>query len=121
MARNKYSGMSLEEVQKLGLECISKMELMGDDPHPLEAVKVQRELADIAEMAYCLENNIPIENIENQFCGVSVQDIVLRYNDLLEELADMGDETPASLFAQRYRELADCLEMIGDLEEATEG
>lgn len=121
MARNKYSGMSLEEVKKIGLELVSKMEAMDHNTHTLEIVKIRRDLADIMEMVYSLENNIPIENIENQFYGVSVHDISIRYNDLVEELADMDDETPASLFAQRYRELADCLEMIGDLEEATEG
>lgn len=121
MARNKYSGMSLEEVKKLGVELISKIDSMGDDLHHLEAIKLQRELADLSEMDYCLENNIPIENIENRFYGVSVQDIALRYNDLIEELADMDDETPSSVFAERYRELADCLEMIGELEENTEG
>lgn len=121
MARNKYSGMNLEEVEKLGFELISKMESMDEDAHPLEVVKIQREIADISEMVYSLQNNIPIENIENRFYGVSVQDIALRYNDLIEELADMDDETPSSVFAERYRELADCLEMIGELEENTEG
>ena len=120
MARNKFSGMSLEEVQKHGFELISKMEQMGEDVNPLEGVKAQRELADITEMVYCMENNIPIQNIENRFYGVSVPNIVIRYNDLIEELADMGDDTPSDVFAERYRELADCLEMIGELEEGME-
>lgn len=121
MARNKFSGMNLEEVEKIGFELISKMESMGIDTNALEIANIQRELADVTEMAYALQNNIPIENIENRFYGMSVHDIVIRYNDLIEELADMGDETPASVFADRYRELADCLEMIGELEENAEG
>lgn len=121
MARNKFSGMSLEEVQNITNDLVCKAESMGDEPHPLEAVKVQRELADAAEMLYALDNNVSIENIENRFYGMSVHDIAIRYNDLIEELADMGDETPASVFADRYRELADCLEMIGELEENAEG
>ena len=121
MARNKFSGMDLEDVEQMTMELISKIESMGEEPHVLEAVKAQRGLADLTEMAYALQEGIPIENIENQFYGVSVHDIAIRYNDLVEELADMDDETPSSVFAQRYRELADCLEMIGDLEENMEG
>lgn len=121
MAQNKYSGMSLEEVEKIGFELILKLESMGDDPHPLEVVKVQRDLMDATEMVYSLQNNIPIENIENRFYKVPVDDIVTRYNELLEELENMDDEIPSSVFADKYREFADCLEMIGELEENTEG
>jgi len=120
MARNKFSGMNLEEVETKYRELISIMN-SGIEHPPLEVVKFNRDFADVVEMYYALQNNIPIENIENQFYGVSVHDIAIRYNDLVEELADMGDETPSSVFADRYRELADCLEMIGELEEKSEG
>lgn len=61
--------------------------------------------------------------MENRFNGKSIEEVQERFYQLLEEMdvASMDDSVPAKVLAEMYRELADCIEMIGDLEENVEG
>lgn len=61
--------------------------------------------------------------MENRFNGKSTEEIQERFYQLLDEIdvASEDDSVPAKVLADMYRELADCLEMIGELEENTEG
>lgn len=61
--------------------------------------------------------------MENRFFGKDVGEIKERFYQLLEEIDDasVDDNVPAKVLAELYRELADAIEIIGDLEENVEG
>jgi len=61
--------------------------------------------------------------MENRFCGKDVKEIEDRFYKLLEEIdeASSNDNTSGKEMAEMYRELADAIEIIGDLEDNSEG
>jgi hypothetical protein len=61
--------------------------------------------------------------MENRFCGKDVKEVEDRFYKLLEEIdeASSNDNTSAKEMAEMYRELADAIEIIGDLEDNSEG
>ncbi len=60
--------------------------------------------------------------MENRFNGKDVQEVKDRFYQLLEEIDDasVDDSVPAKVLAEMYRELADAIDIIGDLEENME-
>lgn len=61
--------------------------------------------------------------MENRFCGKDVKEVENRFYKLLEEIdkASSNDNTSGKEMAEMYRELADAIEIIGDLEDNSEG